>query len=127
MPYQVTQGSMGERLPVAVGTGVWALLFVLGLTLRTELAESGREWWIWTAASGVLLGIVGYTYLLLRRPRPAPGETAPSSGYTGDVDDVPRHSAELTRLRRQASEKNLINQRIRSKPGVGEHHGDEVP
>lgn len=82
MPYQVTQGSPGERLPVAVGTGIWALLFVLGLSLQSELASTGREWWIWTALSGVLLGLVGYAYLVVRRPRadrrrPSPAETVP--------------------------------------------------
>ncbi|WP_285599245.1 DUF2530 domain-containing protein [Kineosporia sp. NBRC 101731] len=98
VPYQVTQGGPGERLPVAVGTGIWALLFVLGLVLRPELESTGRGWWVWTALAGVALGFVGYTYLLVRRPKPKPGEVIPSSGYTGDVDDVPRNNGEPTGL-----------------------------
>ena len=104
VPYQVTQGGPGERLPVAIGTGIWALLFVLGLTLRPELESTGREWWIWTALAGVVLGFVGYAYLVLRRPKPRLGETFVPTGSTGDVDDVTRQSGEptgLPRLRRR--------------------------
>ncbi len=105
MPYQVNQGGPGERLPVAVGAGIWALLFVLGLIIRPELASTGREWWIWTAFSGVVLGFVGYTYLLVRRPKPKPGEIIPPRTHTGDVDDVTRQSGEptgLPKLRRKS-------------------------
>ena len=98
MPYQVTQGGPGERLPVAVGTGIWALLLVLGLIIRPELESTAREWWIWTALCGVLLGFVGYTYLLIRRPKPKPGQVIPPTTYTGDVDDVTRQSGEPTGL-----------------------------
>lgn len=98
MPYKVTQGGMGERLPVAIGTGIWALLFVLGLILRPELASTEREWWIWTALAGIALGFVGYTYLVVRRPKPKPGEIIPPTTSTGDVDDVTRRSGEPTGL-----------------------------
>lgn len=58
-----------ENAPVAVGTGVWALLFVIGLFIRPDLVESGREWWIWSAFSGVVIGLLGYLYLRRRRRR----------------------------------------------------------
>lgn len=48
-----------EATPVAVGTGVWALLLVIGLVIRHDLADSGREWWVWTAAAGTILGVIG--------------------------------------------------------------------
>jgi hypothetical protein len=105
VPYQVTQGGPGERLPVAVGTGIWALLFVLGLVLRPELQSNGREWWIWTALAGVLLGFVGYTYLVIRRPKRHPDEPREADRSTGDVDDVTRQSGEptgLPKLRRRS-------------------------
>jgi Protein of unknown function (DUF2530) len=54
-----------EATPVAVGTGVWALLLVIGLVIRHDLADSGREWWVWTAAAGTILGVIGY--LIMRR------------------------------------------------------------
>jgi hypothetical protein len=44
------------------------LLFVIGLCLRSKLAAHGHEWWIWTAAVGVLLGLFGYFVVLRRRP-----------------------------------------------------------
>lgn len=96
LPGQVTRGGPGERLPIAVGIGIWALLFILGLTLRTELASTGREWWIWTALSGVLLGCLGYTYLVVRRPRPTPGERFEPTVPTPDPDDVLRRDGPPT-------------------------------
>jgi len=60
---------LDETTPVAVGTGVWALLFVIGLFIRPDLVESGREWWIWSALAGIVLGVFGYFYLLRRRRR----------------------------------------------------------
>jgi Protein of unknown function (DUF2530) len=54
-----------EFAPVAVGTAVWALLFVIGLAIRPDLEDGGRGWWVWTAAAGVVLGGVGF--LVLRR------------------------------------------------------------
>jgi hypothetical protein len=64
-----------ENAPVAIGTAIWALLFVIGLVIRDDLEGSGREWWIWTAAAGVVLGLIGHLYMrrrqikLLRRAR----------------------------------------------------------
>ena len=58
---------------MAVGTAIWAVLLLTGLLLRSRLAETGREWWIGTAAIGVFLGLVGY--LLLRRRGRRQGES----------------------------------------------------
>jgi hypothetical protein len=77
-PVVVVPAQFSECAPVAVGTAVWALLFVIGLFIQPDLADSGREWWIWSAASGVGLGLIGYLYLrrrqarLLARARSAP-------------------------------------------------------
>lgn len=54
---------------MAVGTAVWALLFVIGLFIRDDLAESGRQWWIACTGAGVVLGFVGYLYLRRRHAR----------------------------------------------------------
>jgi hypothetical protein len=56
-----------ESAPVAVGTAVWAALFVIGLVIRPTLVDHGRGWWIWTAAAGVILGLVGTLYMRRRR------------------------------------------------------------
>jgi len=65
----VVPARFSEVAPVAVGTAVWALLFVIGLFIRSDLAESGREWWIWSAAAGVGLGLFGYVFLRRRQAR----------------------------------------------------------
>jgi hypothetical protein len=65
----VVPAQFSECAPVAVGTGVWALLFVIGLFIRPDLVESGREWWVWSAAAGVFLGAFGYGYLRRRQTR----------------------------------------------------------
>jgi hypothetical protein len=82
-PVVVVPAQFSECAPIAVGTAVWALLFVIGLFIRPDLADSGREWWIWSAASGVGLGIFGYFYLrrrqarLLARAQSTPPSTKP--------------------------------------------------
>ena len=58
-----------ESTPIAVGTAVWALLFVIGLFLRPILADNGREWWVWSAAAGTVLGVFGYLYIRRRQAR----------------------------------------------------------
>lgn len=68
-PVIVVPVQFSESTPVAVGTAVWALLFVIGLFLRPDLAESGREWWIWSAAAGAVLGVFGYLILRRRQTR----------------------------------------------------------
>jgi hypothetical protein len=113
VPYQVTQGGPGERLPVAVGTGIWALLFVLSLIIRPELESSGRGWWVWATLSGVLLGFVGYSYLLIRRPKPRPGEVLPPTTSTGDVDDVTRQSGEPTGLPKLRRKHPMMDESVR--------------
>ena len=65
----VVPARFSEVAPVAVGTAVWALLFVIGLFLRPVLADGGREWWIWSAAAGVGLGLFGYVFLRRRQAR----------------------------------------------------------
>jgi len=65
----VVPAQFSECAPVAVGTGVWALLFVIGLFIRPDLVESGREWWVWSAAAGIFLGLFGYAYLRRRQNR----------------------------------------------------------
>lgn len=63
---------------MAVGTAIWAVLLLTGLLQRENLVEAGREWWIATAATGVVLGLVGYLLLRRRsrRAEPLPGEDA---------------------------------------------------
>ena len=68
-PVVLVPVQFSEIAPVVIGTAVWALLFVLGLFLRPALADDGREWWVWSAAAGVVLGGIGYLYLRRRQAR----------------------------------------------------------
>lgn len=56
-------------LPVAIGTGVWAVALVVLVLLRGRLAAEGSQWWIGVAAFGVLCGAVGLVFLAWRRRR----------------------------------------------------------
>jgi hypothetical protein len=58
-----------ETIPIAVGTAIWVLLFVIGLFVRSDLAENGREWWLWSAAAGAVLGVLGYFIVRRRQAR----------------------------------------------------------
>lgn len=55
-----------DRTVVLVGTVLWAGLAVLGLLLRGRLEAQGRGWWIWTAVTGIALGLYGLRYLARR-------------------------------------------------------------
>lgn len=52
---------------VLVGTVMWLVALVVVLVMRDDLAESGREWWVWTCVAGVGLGLLGYAYTRRRR------------------------------------------------------------
>lgn len=52
---------------VLVGTVMWAIAFLVLLFMRNDLAESGREWWLWTCLAGAGLGLLGYEYARRRR------------------------------------------------------------
>jgi hypothetical protein len=58
-----------DRLPVLAGTVIWAVLALVGVLFRDRLAEDGREWWIWAASAGFLLGLVGLAYMHRRAVR----------------------------------------------------------
>jgi O-antigen/teichoic acid export membrane protein len=66
---RVAEGEFSESTPIAVGTVVWAVLFVVGLVIRPDLNDDGHGWWIWTAVAGVVLGLFGYTYMRRRQRR----------------------------------------------------------
>lgn len=53
----------GQRPPVVVGTLMWAVLFVLAWVRHGRLEADGHGWWMWTCLAGIVLGILGYSYL----------------------------------------------------------------
>ena len=54
---------------VTVGTVLFLLAFLVLLACRGWLEEHEREWWLWTAATGVGLGLFGIGYCRRRARR----------------------------------------------------------
>ena len=60
---------------VAVGTGLFLVGLVLTLVLRDRLSAAGHGDWVWIAAAGFFLGLVGLRHVR-RRARAAHGPVA---------------------------------------------------
>lgn len=71
----------GVRTAVA-GTALWAVALLVTVVLRDDLRDAGRSWWIATAATGAVLGLVGTAILARRRAtyRRASSSTGTSAG-----------------------------------------------
>lgn len=54
---------------VTIGTGVWALAFLMTLLFRGTLVEQGREDWVWICLAGTVLGLMGIRYTKRRAAR----------------------------------------------------------
>lgn len=52
---------------VTLGTVLWALSLVAALALRDRLDDQGRDSWVWVAAAGLFLGLVGLRQVRRRR------------------------------------------------------------
>ena len=68
----VSQGD--DRMPVLAGTLIWGVLALIAAVAYDDLADDGHGWWLWTAVSGFVLGIVGFWYMQRRKAREAAGE-----------------------------------------------------
>jgi hypothetical protein len=54
---------------VTFGTAVWAALLVVALLARNTLVDQGRGDWVWIAAAGTVLGLLGIRYTKRRAAR----------------------------------------------------------
>jgi len=54
---------------VQVGTAAWAVAFVVLLPFTGRLADDGHTWWLWTCATGFMLGLAGIAFTTRRRRR----------------------------------------------------------
>ena len=54
---------------VTIGTAVWAILLVVALIARDWLEANGRGDWVWIAAAGTGLGLLGLRYTKRRAAR----------------------------------------------------------
>ena len=52
---------------VTLGTALWAFGLVAALLLRDRLDDQGRDSWVWVAAAGLFLGLVGIRQVRRRR------------------------------------------------------------
>lgn len=52
---------------ITVGTVLWAVALVVLFLLRDRLADDGHEDWVWVAAAGFGLGLIGIRYVRRRR------------------------------------------------------------
>jgi hypothetical protein len=58
-----------DQLVTAVITAGWAIALVMLLIVYRQL-PSGQRWWIWTCASGLVMGLFGLWYVpRLKRTR----------------------------------------------------------
>jgi hypothetical protein len=60
-------GGADAVLPVTVGTAAWAVALLVLLLLRERLRTAGDGWWIWVAATGLTLGVLGSVWVRRRR------------------------------------------------------------
>jgi len=62
---------------ITAGTALWALALVVLLVLRGRLEDDD---WVWVAAAGTFLGLLGIRYVRRRRAARRSGETGPPHG-----------------------------------------------
>ena len=72
-----------DRKAVLVGTVIWILLLLAAVATQEALVASGRGWWLWTAAAGAALGLLGLAYLHHREVQQRRGARPGDGGSPG--------------------------------------------
>jgi hypothetical protein len=54
---------------VAIGTALWAVALALTLVLHERLSDAGNGDWVWVAAAGLFLGVIGLLHVRRRAAR----------------------------------------------------------
>jgi O-antigen/teichoic acid export membrane protein len=57
------------RKAMFVGTHVWLVALIVAIVLRPQLMDAGLGWFVWAAAIGVAIGVVGLAVVLVIRRR----------------------------------------------------------
>ena len=87
-----------DRLVTVVGTAGWAVALVVLLLLRGRL-PAGQQWWLWTCACGLAMGLFALWYvprLKRGRARAAAGRAAAASEPGEPGQSAPRDSGSNT-------------------------------
>ena len=71
---------------VTVGTVAWAVLLVVLVAMYGRLEDDGHESWVWIAAAGFGLGLIGIRHV--RRRRAALARIEADSAGSGDRSDA---------------------------------------
>ncbi|HEX2361123.1 MAG TPA: DUF2530 domain-containing protein [Jiangellaceae bacterium] len=80
---------------VAVGTVLWAIVFVVLALLRDDLVEREVGWWLWTCLAGVGLGLLGLEYTRKRRDAIARARLREEADRSDDFEHITGEDAEL--------------------------------
>jgi hypothetical protein len=74
--------------PVAVGMVIWLVLLAAAIWRHDQLEAAGHGWWVWTAVTGVVLGLLGWLYITVRL-KDLPGQVVePEPGSSEPVRDA---------------------------------------
>ena len=83
---------------VTVGTVAWGVLLVVLVVLHDRLEDDGRGSWVWVAAAGFGLGLIGVRHVRRRRAalalsdrQSAEGADPPVSGGDSSGGTSPAH------------------------------------
>jgi FtsH-binding integral membrane protein len=60
-----------DRLAFLVGLAAWVAALAAMLVFLEPLRAAGNLWWLWTAITGVALGLIGLLYTHVRGRRKA--------------------------------------------------------
>ena len=71
---------------VTVGTVAWAVLLVVLVAMYGRLEDDGHESWVWIAAAGFGLGLIGIRHV--RRRRAALARIEADAAGSGDRSDA---------------------------------------
>jgi phosphate/sulfate permease len=77
-----------DRLVTGVITAGWAVALIVVVIIRSQLRPDVR-WWVWTCATGLLLGFFGLWYVpRLKRTRSARAQSAPRDSGSNTVSST---------------------------------------
>lgn len=60
-----------ESLVIAIGSGLWFIAWMVLFISHNQLEDNGNEWYLWTAAAGLGLGVWGW-WLVRKRVEARP-------------------------------------------------------